>query len=87
MTFLLSAALILAERTFPTAVGEQIITLALALITALVIMTLIAAAVSLTGLCLTRRLPGLTMETDGAAIEITETLVFILISVLAFVVY
>lgn len=87
LTFLLSAALILAERTFPTAAGEQIITLTLALITALVIMALTAAAVSLTGFCLTRRLPGLTMETDGAAVEITETLVFILISVLAFVVY
>ena len=77
---------ILAEHSFPGGIGEQIISLVLAAATALVIMIIVTAVITAFGYWLCRRLPGLTPETDGAVIELTEALVFVLVSILAFVI-
>ncbi len=87
VTFGGAVILILAGHNFPGAVGGgQIISLMLAAATALALMIIVTAVITALGYWLCRRLPGLTPETDGAVVELTESLTFILISILAFVI-
>lgn len=86
-SFVIAAMLIMAEGSFPTDTGERIISLVLALSTALAVMLIAAAIISAFGYWLCRRLPGLTEHTDGAVIELAETLGFILVGILGFLTF